>query len=216
MQADEMSARNSKSTFPYKFPDKGISLFRKTLSLQTKQTDKDDCRQTTKVIHTDNTADRSRFRRQCREQRQHSRRVSAVCLSCRTGLPQLGNIPIAYRSPSAMSDVCCKRLPFPEHRQAHRQGIQECCRLSESRQDSQSCRFCKKRTSTQALFLCQAFSQTDKSWQTHHLARQYNHKLMRQCLLLFKAMPHTACCICKHQTKPLNDSVGCMGTANRE
>ena len=73
-----------------------------------------------------------------------------------------------------------------------------------------------KRTGKAYKSVCQAFSQTDKSWQTHHLARQYNHKLMRQCLLLFRTMPHTACCICKHQTKPLNDSVGCMGTANRE
>lgn len=31
MHADEMSARNSKTTFPYKFPDKGINLFRKNL-----------------------------------------------------------------------------------------------------------------------------------------------------------------------------------------
>ena len=211
-----MSARNGKLTFTHNFQGNGINLLQKTLSLQRKQKDKDDCRQTTKAFHTNNTTDCSRFRQQSREQRQHSSRVSAVCLGCRTGLPQLGNVPITYRPASALPHIRRKRLSLAERRQADRQGIQECFRLSESRQGSRSSRFRQERPSTQALFLRQAFSQTDKSWQTHHLAKQHNHKLMRQCLLLSGAMPHTACCICKHQTKPLNDSDGCMSTANQE
>ena len=104
-----MSARNGKLTFTHNFQGNGINLLQKTLSLQRKQKDKDDCRQTTKVFHTDNTTGCSRFRQQSREQRVHSSRVSAVCLGCRTGLPQLGNVPITYR-PCRISAVNVFRL----------------------------------------------------------------------------------------------------------